>query len=423
MAHSKSIDPKLIAEDNPGYAQGGFISPAMPSLLSIGSTLSRFIAAHPFPLPPIPKEKPKEDPMEIEHMGKKYWMDLEMYKAQKDLEDKITLKSYFTSPFPPPPPPPMTNPEIEPDYEMDIAAGKIKEGDVFSDNRCDIYKLVGGRAVFVANAYPEIPAPSPVFNPAPLKKRIKELEDMGSTPVRGERGKGILEYIKDEAGSIKSYSKLTMETLTGAIDSLMGAPLAGGKEFSMMFGSAGGLREFNEAMRAHAFNEYGLSRVPEGFIRSVPKLNDQELTLLIKMYSDEEVVYDIPEAERNDYRRILHQELDRRGRGWTINPRTEEQKVWDAREDMRKNPYTIGVDPFDKADKAVQAEHQIIIKPRGMGRSYLQQTGIYQELTRKYAINPPTPSPGGSPSGGDKGMTFKKRVEAMMKLVRKGGNK
>lgn len=415
MAHSKSIDPKLIAEDNPGYAQGGFISPAMPSLLSIGSTLSRFIAAHPFPLPPIPKEKPKEDPMEIEHMGKKYWMDLEMYKAQKDLEDKITLKSYFTPP-PPLPPPPMTNPEIEPDYEMDIAAGKIKEGDVFSDNRCDIYKLVGGRAVFVASAYPEIPSPSPVFNPTPLKKRIKELEDRDSILTRGERGKGILEQIEDEAGSIKSYSKLTMETLTGAIDSLMGAPLADGKEFLMMTGSAG-RREFNEAMRIHAANAYGLSRVPEGFIHSVPKLNDQELTLLIKMYSDEEVVYDIPEAERNDYCRVLEQELSSRRRksldkrGWEINPKT----IADS--------YVAGVDPFDKADKAIRGEHQIIIKPRGMGRSYLQQTGIYQELTRKYAINPPTPSPGGSPSGGDKGMTFKKRVEAMMKLVRKGGNK
>lgn len=410
MAHSKSIDPKLIAEDNSGHA-----SPYIPSLVDLGSKLSRFIAAH--PSPPIPKEKPKEDPIEIELMGKKYWMALEMYKRRKDFEDKMMSESYFTPP-PPLPPPPMTNPEIEPDYEMDIAAGKIKEGDVFSDNRCDIYKLVGGRAVFVASAYPEIPAPSPVFNPAPLKKRIKELEDRDSILTRGERGKGILEQIEDEAGSIKSYSKLTMETLTGAIDSLMGAPLAEGKEFLMMTGSSG-RREFNEAMRIHAANAYGLSRVPEGFIRSVPKLNYQELTLLIKMYSDEEVVYDIPEAERNDYCRVLEQELSSRHRksldkrGWEINPRT----IADS--------YVAGVDPFDKSDKAIQdeREHQIIIKPRGMGRSYLQQTGIYQELTRKYAINPPTPSPGGSPSGGDKGMTFKKRVEAMMKLVRKGGNK
>lgn len=388
---TSSIDPRPIAED-PGTIFESFFGPG---------TSSRKLSK---------KSHPAVHPGE--------W---KTFHLPGGLFDTSTLKERMESlkamPLP------SFLPEVEPDYEMDIAAGKIKEGDVFRDGNNEVYRLAGGQVVHIASAYPE-------SSVGDIRVRLR---DKGESSLA--LGTGILAQIEDNS-SVKTYTKLTMETLEKAIASIG----VNSEKGIMLLTGESGRKELAGVMKTEALilSEPSFpggvlpSHIPNSFVASVPEMSDTELRDLIRLYYDEELCYDIPENERQDYRIILareHINRSKKNEGFytghsakTLNDVAIDDSV--GRHAMSAlgvtmhnptlNARSISSYPVGRESSQVEHMGSVIIKSRRSGMSYV--AGVDP-------VNPPTPYPGGSPSGDDRGLGFTDRVKAMMKLVRKGIHK
>lgn len=346
------------------------------------------------------------------YSGKSFGVvDAAMARSMTEFQEKKEHEFLFGSPgkFTPSwlSKPPST-PDMEPEYEMDIAAGKIKEGDTFTDNQHDAYTFIDGKVEQLYNSFRDL-----VRNPEEVRRAVtpEYWHEATEGKIKGKMpfypGKGILEQVEVEDDSqVKTYTKLTMETLKKAMDSLK-VNSGNGKDMMLWTGESG-RKEFNRAMRTEALVQSKPSfpggmvptHIPHSFIASIPKMSDAEIRKLIELYYNEELVYDIPEDEREDYRIILGQEVgNRREAGRTPS--------WGM--EMRNPRAHLTLQPMTTRESGqIESTNSVLIKTRRTGQSYQWQTGFDP-------FDPPTPSPGGSPSGeGDK-LSFSSRVKAMFR--------
>lgn len=396
---TSSIDPRLIAED-PGTIFESFFRP---------STSSRKLSKRPHSAVPSGEWKTFHTATPSPLPGGLF--DVSTFKERMESLKAMPLPSFL--------------PEVEPDYEMDIAAGKIKEGDVFRDGNNEVYRLAGGQVVHIASAYPE--------------SSVGDIRVRGGLRDKRESslalGTGILAQIEDNS-SVKTYTKLTMETLEKAIASIG----VNSEKGIMLLTGESGRKELAGVMKTEALilSEPSFpggvlpSHIPNSFVASVPEMSDTELRDLIRLYYDEELCYDIPENERQDYRIILareHINRSKKNEGFytghsakTLNDVAIDDSV--GRHAMSAlgvtmhnpalNARSISSYPVGRESSQVEHTNSILIKARRSGMSCV--AGVDP-------VNPPTPYPGGSPSGDDRGLGFTDRVKAMMKLVRKGIHK